>query len=94
MWCEVFLLNDTRPLNLSHYYGIFIAEEKPSRVSTYGDQPRPLGPLLLLLLRQSADAAVDVCGLAGGLSCAGQRALQTLHAAACAMVATRRASSA
>ena len=32
VYCEVFLVNDSRPLSLDHYYGIFIGEEKIKRV--------------------------------------------------------------
>ncbi|GAB4816688.1 hypothetical protein N2152v2_003734 [Parachlorella kessleri] len=31
VYCEVFLVDDGRPLSPSHYYGIFIGEEKPKR---------------------------------------------------------------
>jgi hypothetical protein len=33
VYCEVFLVDDGRPLSIDHYYGIFIAAEKVKRVS-------------------------------------------------------------
>ena len=33
VYCEVFLVDDGKPLNMSHYNGIYIGEEKVKRVS-------------------------------------------------------------